>query len=72
VRLVLSPLFPSVGLLLSEARINPVRHRLGLGQGLRLTTPERRGVIFWTFQQQEVVDALVSRGGHVGEPQSVW
>jgi hypothetical protein len=36
--------------------------------GVRISTPDNRGIIFWTFSPSDVLDALLARGAQLGEP----
>jgi hypothetical protein len=55
--------FPPVEVELSQATVAPVSPA-----GVRISTPDNMGIIFWTFSPNEVLDALLERGGQLGEP----
>jgi hypothetical protein len=55
--------YPPVEVGLSEATVDPISPA-----GVRISTPENAGVIFWTLSPSEVLDALLAGGAQLGEP----
>ncbi len=70
IRGVFSPFLGAVDLPLGEATVDPINALFG--GGVRLATADNVGVIFWTFERQAVIDALVAGGAHIGKPDRVW
>ena len=68
-RALFSRFMPEVDVPLNEVRVDPIKATLG--GGVRLTTANSAGVIFWTFSQQGVIDALLAGGARLGEPDFV-
>lgn len=60
---------PDVDLPVNEVTVEPIKATLG--GGVRLTTPNDAGVIFWTGDRQAVIDALIASGARLGEPDRV-
>jgi hypothetical protein len=56
-------LYPPVEVALSEATVDPISPA-----GVRISTPDNVGVIFWTFSPSEVLDTLLAGGAQLGEP----
>jgi hypothetical protein len=73
-RQLLSRFLPDVEFRVEEVTVDPIHGGLPLprNQGVRLTTAEQAGIIFWTFRQQDVIDALLAGGARIGEPDTVW
>ena len=55
--------YPTVEVELREATVDPISPA-----GVRISTPDNIGIIFWTFAPSEVLDALLTRGARLGEP----
>jgi hypothetical protein len=55
--------YPPVEVEVSEATVDPISPA-----GIRIRTPDKVGIIFWTFSPREVLDALLTRGAQLGEP----
>jgi hypothetical protein len=56
-------LYPPVEVELNQATVEPISPA-----GVRISTPDNVGIIFWSRAPGDVLDALLARGAQLGEP----